>query len=356
MESAERVPAVSAESGLWRYRAYRAAAAIVPRVPYVLAAPVAAAVGLALWAARPAARRRVDANLAHIPRLAADPAARAAAVRGVFCHLALNYLDLFRAHTVSETDLREHFHLDGIPEYEAVCAAGRGVILITGHLGNFDLAAARLGMFGTPITIAVERLKPERLFALVSRLRTHHSVRTVPADTREGLRALLATLRRGEAVLLTVDRDIVGTAVEVPFFGTAAPLPTGAALLARRSGAALLWASSYRDGLWHARGSFVPVMLPPPPPTSAAGAADAAPTKMEARASERTLEAQLLIPIVHELERQIASHPQQWMASLAPIWPDRPAEPVAFVDESLALDATQLSQGRPPIGTPQKSP
>lgn len=314
MEPPERERSGVREPGQWRYWAYRLAAAVVPRIPYAVSAPLAMAVGLGMWAASPAARQRVAANLARVPALAADSRARAAAVRGVFRHLALNYVDLFRAQHLPESRIQHDWQLDGGEHFDAALRAGRGVILITGHLGNFDYAAARLGIFGTPITIPVERLKPERLFDLACQLRTHHGVRAVPADSREGLRALFAALRRGEAVLLTVDRDVVGSGVTLPLFGAPARLPTGAALLAQRSGAPLLWASGWREGLRRSHGAFTPLAIPPDAPSGAPSAESPGPARRAITS--------LLVPIARELEHQIAAHPEQWVAALTRIWSD----------------------------------
>ena len=352
MGPGERPVTPAREPGQWRYWAYRTAAIVVPRVPYVVAAPVAAAVGLALWAVNAQTRRRVGENLAHVPALAADHAARAVAVRGVFHHLALNYLDLFRVRTLGESAILRDWQLDGIEHYERSRNAGRGVILVTGHLGNFDHAAARVGIFGTPITIPVERLKPERLFALVRDLRTHHHVQAVPADTTEGLRALLSALRRGEAVLLAVDRDVLGSGVATSLFGAPARLPLGAALLAQRSGAPVLWASGYRDGLRRSRGAFVPIELPSERLSGAAGHDEELGVRTNPRAGEYS---RMLAPITEELERQIIAHPEQWMASLARIWSDTTRQRDAITVGWAAPESERASEGSHPLGLPEKS-
>jgi lauroyl/myristoyl acyltransferase len=262
MVSALRTALARREPGLYKYYAYWLAAAVVPFVPLPIARFLAWIAGLSLWALRPGTRRRVDANLRHIPTLAADDARRRRSVRRAFCNLALNYLNLFRVRRLSAERILADWTVENEALFEQALAGGRGAILICAHLGDMEYAAARLGVIGTPITLPVERLKPERLFALACELRSHHGIRAVPADSTESLRALFAALRRGEAVLLTVDRDVLGTGVEVPFFGSPARLPTGAVLLARRSGAPMLWAHGARERGGRSRGGFLPVDLP----------------------------------------------------------------------------------------------
>lgn len=294
--------------GQLKYWAFRLAASVVPHIPVVISRPLAQLVGLAMWAAMPAARQRVDFNLGHVPALAADESSRRRAVREVFRHLALNYLDFFRVRTLPAERIAAQWHVERQDLFDAAVAAGRGVILITAHLGDFEYGAARLGAIGVPITLPVERLKPEGLFALACHLRSHHGIRAVPADSPESLRALFAALRRGEAVLLAVDRDVLGTGVEVPLFGARARLPTGPVLLAQRSGAPILWAHGWRERDGRSRGGFMPVELPP----VGAGAGT--------RTRDKAELARALAPIARALEGQIAAHPAQWVAALTPIW------------------------------------
>jgi KDO2-lipid IV(A) lauroyltransferase len=373
-----KAPPMDSESGGLKYWAYRMAAVVVPWVPLVVARPAARLVGLGLWAGMPSVRRRADANLCHVPALAADPVRRRRAVRAVFGNLALNYVDLFRAHHLTAIGAVEGWELDGQEIFDAAVAAGRGVVLLTAHLGNFDQAAARLGAMGVPIILPVERLKPARLFQLVCDLRTHHGVRPVPADSPEALRALLTGLRRGEAVLLAVDRDVLGTGVVVPLFGAPARLPTGPILLARRSGAPVIGAFGWRDELGRPRGRFVSVALDgaetPPGGTDPVAGADPAVAgpRVDVRASGsvasgsvasgdvasgdvavrqvatdsvvagrprgRDVMARALVPIARLLEERIAAHPEQWVAALTTVWvePDhgQDHEPERGADEA----------------------
>jgi KDO2-lipid IV(A) lauroyltransferase len=248
------------EPGQAKYWAYRAAVAVVPHVPAPAARLAAELAGLAAWALAAGARRRVDANLAHIPALAADPERRRAAVRGVFRTAALNYLDQFRVPYLSDAEIAATWEVGRADLFEAAVARGRGIILLTAHMGAFEHAGARTGLLGIPLTLPMERLKPAALFEVACALRCHHGIRAIPADSPATVRELYAALKRGEGVILAIDRDVLGTGVEVPFFGAPARLPIGPAILARRSGATMLWASGVRGP----RGSS-----PPPPPRAA---------------------------------------------------------------------------------------
>jgi phosphatidylinositol dimannoside acyltransferase len=315
---------VQQESGGYKYQAFRLAAALIPRVPIRFADPVARCVGLALWAAMPKARRLVDANLSRIPGLEyAEPRRKVA--RGVFQHLALNYLDLFRVRRLTAAQILSGYPVDGEELFRAALARGRGVILLSAHLGNFDLAAARLGLYGVPVTLPLERIKPQRLFELICHLRTHHGIHVVPVDRKDSLRAMYAALQRGEVLSLTVDRDVLGTGIEVPMFGAPARIPTGAVLLARRSGATVLWASTWRDGRGRSRGAFLPVDLTTTD-DSVPAAEDDGTTRATGRPRGQAALTQALRPVVALIEINVAAHPEQWMAALTQMWPDSAAK------------------------------
>lgn len=321
------------EPGQFKYGFFRLAAWTAPRMPGWLARGVGRLAGLALWALASGTRRRADANLRHLPALAGDDTRRAWAVREVCHHLVLNYLDLFRVPHLAPAEIARDLRVEGHDVLDAALARGRGVVLLAAHLGNFEYAAAYVGDLGVPVTLPVERLRPESLYELVRDLRSHHGVRAVPVDSTETLRELYAALRRGEMVLITGDRDVVGSGALTPFFGEFAPLPTGPVLLARRSGAALIGAFSWREAGGRSRGCFVPIALDDAEPgesssgespeaTMAAGASAAgASAAVRVRVRDRAGVARLLAPVAHVLEERIAAHPEQWVAALAPIWP-----------------------------------
>lgn len=292
-----------------RYWAFRLAAAIIPRIPYALARPAAVGLGWLLWLLASGARRQVERNLAHVPRLAGHPAELRRAARGVFVTMALNYLDFFRGARLTDAQITAGWTIHNQEDFDAAMAQGRGVVVIGGHFGNFEFAASRLGAIGRKLIIPVERMRPEALFQLFCALREHHGLRTVPADSRESVRELLDALKRNEVVLFLADRYVNGGSVEVPIFGAPALLPTAPMALALRSGAPVFAAYSWRTGPGRQTGVFIPLDI-----TAANDGTGGRP----ARGAEATARAIRLF--VGELERHVAAHPDQWVAALAPIW------------------------------------
>ena len=151
--------------------------------------------------------------------------------------------------------------VEGQEALDRARAAGRGVILLTPHLGCFEAAARAVARSG-PITVLY---KPPRLPAvrrLVETGRASPGVRPLPA-TAAGVRGLLRALRRGEAVGVLPDQvPSDGDGVWAPFFGRPAYTMTLPQRLARLTGAAVLMACGERlprGAGWRVRYEPLPV-------------------------------------------------------------------------------------------------
>jgi KDO2-lipid IV(A) lauroyltransferase len=131
---------------------------------------------------------------------------------------------------------------------EAARAAGRGVILLTPHLGCFEAAARAVARSG-PITVLYKPPRIAALRRLVETGRAAPGVVPVPASAA-GVRGLLRALRRGEAIGVLPDQvPSAGDGEWVPFFGRPAYTMTLPTRLARATGAAVLVTAGERlDG------------------------------------------------------------------------------------------------------------
>lgn len=301
-----------------KYWLLRIASWLVPLVPFAIARPLAELAGTLTWMLASGTRRRVERNLRHIPALREDPAALQRAARGVFQATSLNYLDFFRGRHLSNEQIFAGWTVEHEDEIGKAMAQGKGLVILSAHLGNFENGASRLGAIGYKVVVPAERLRPEPLFELFCRLREHHNMRLLPADSRETLRDLITALKNNEIVVVIADRYVTGTSVEVPFFGEPARLPISAIALAHRSGAPIQVVFSWRTGPRTARGIIIPLRLDTEaaPSSSTATSAMAAPAKV--RGAEATTQALGLF--VQEMEKAIAAHPEQWVSALNPIW------------------------------------
>jgi KDO2-lipid IV(A) lauroyltransferase len=157
---------------------------------------------------------------------------------------------------------------DGLQTLQALLDQGRGLVLLTPHLGSFEVSAqAYAERFGAqqPMTVLYRPARKRWLRELEETARARPALATAPA-TLAGVRQLLRALKRGETVGLLPDQvPPEGMGVWVPFFGQPAYTMTLAARLAQQTGAAvgLLWTERLAGGkgyVVHAEG--LPQPLP----------------------------------------------------------------------------------------------
>lgn len=128
---------------------------------------------------------------------------------------------------------------DSVARLDEVLAAGRGAIVVTAHLGNWELLAARLSHRGHGGAVVGRQHPRDPAAAWLPKVRAAHGVETLAQDAPP--RKALEVLRRGEVLGLLCDLEVRRLDGEfVPFFGHPALTIAAPAALARAAGAPLL--------------------------------------------------------------------------------------------------------------------
>jgi len=129
---------------------------------------------------------------------------------------------------------------NGIHHIQSAAAAGRGAILLTAHLGNWEVAAGLLGEAGKKLAIVAYRGDHEKVTRYMDKAHgPRPRVIEVGSDILASLEMLQA-LREGTVLALQGDRPMDRNVVRVPFLGRDAPFPVGPFMLAAVSGAPLI--------------------------------------------------------------------------------------------------------------------
>jgi KDO2-lipid IV(A) lauroyltransferase len=186
-------------------------------------------------------RRRV--LLENLSYTAADRslAERRQLARRTFRNLATTAVDQFRLPSASPAELRSLFEVRGLEHVEASQARGRGTLLITAHLGPYELAAATFTTLGYPVHGMVEDMDPAVLDALAS-YRAATGMQLV--NIKDGLRTAYRVLGQNHMLAIVADRAVGDTkgAIPLPFAGGVRLLPTGPAVFAQGTGASIITA------------------------------------------------------------------------------------------------------------------
>jgi KDO2-lipid IV(A) lauroyltransferase len=182
-------------------------------------------------------RRRSLANLHLAYGDELGPAQRGALTRRVFQHFGRGLVDFLRAPARTWADLSRLVSCEGWEHVEAARATGRGVLLVSAHLGNWEVMGRWLATVkNLPLTVVAREPESPALGAYLRRMRERAGFRVLSKGA--SARGLLGALRSGEAVLILADQNSAD--VFAPFFGVPAGSAAGPATLALRSGAPLV--------------------------------------------------------------------------------------------------------------------
>ena len=139
---------------------------------------------------------------------------------------------------------------DGLENYVKARDKGKGVLVLTGHLGAWELSSFYHSLRGMPMSLVIRRLDNPLVDAYVNGIRCLHGNRVIHKD--DFARGLLTAMHNGETVGILMDTNMTPPqGVCVPFFGVDACTASGLARVALRTGAAvlpgfLLWEESER--------------------------------------------------------------------------------------------------------------
>jgi KDO2-lipid IV(A) lauroyltransferase len=208
------------------------------RLPRSLARWVANALTWAVYRLLGRLRRVGERNLdLALPELSAE--SRRKILRSVYRHLGGQLVEFCRMTRYTPENTRNWIRTEGLDHYLAAQARGKGVLILTGHLGAWELSSFYHALMGYPMGLVIRRLDNRSLDDFVNGIRSLHGNRILHKD--DFARSLLTAMRAGETVGILMDTNMTPPqGVFVEFFGRQACTASGLARVALKTGAAVL--------------------------------------------------------------------------------------------------------------------
>jgi KDO2-lipid IV(A) lauroyltransferase len=239
-------------------------------------------------------RRRSLANLDlaygdSLTRAQKEEIARGALRNAARCFVELTHIEEIRA------NFDDYASVEGWEHVEKLLAQDRAVIVITGHIGNWELLAGYVAGKGVPISAIARRINDPRLNQLMVDFRASNGVHSILRESPDSSREILRVLRGRNALGLVMDQDIMAPSVSVPFFGHLARTPVAAAALAVRKNLPVVPAFARRRP---GGGHHFTIMEPIQPPNS----------------GDRRFDVLVLTKQFNEIfEERIRANPAEWV-------------------------------------------
>ncbi len=289
---------------IYSLRGFKAAFATARLLPRSTCQWLSARIGLAAYSRSAEAQSALRANLSLVTGLR-GPALDALCARNVtnFSQMLADYFLCAGADATKQAAALLHGR-SGVEHLAAARAQGNGAIVVTGHLGHWELGGLMLARHGLPLTVITLEEPSTGLSRWREACRRQLGIKTITVGPGHPFAfvEMIQTLRRNEFLAMLVDRPYSGTGTSVNFFGHETQFSTAPALLHQHTGAAVLPAFVLQDG----QGGYLTNAEPIIPMDK--DAAD--PAAALAINTQR---------IASVFEAIIRRHPEQWF-NYVPIW------------------------------------
>lgn len=196
-------------------------------------------------------RKKVDAAEARCVKalgLGVTPAREV--VRGAYANLGRSVAEFLRFPVIGGK-IESLVEVHGEEFLRDALGRGKGVILLTAHFGNWEIAAATLSRHGFPMNAIGAEQRDSRITDRIAELRESFGIKTISKGF--DLKSAIRCLKRGEVLGVLLDQDPRDKGLVVPFLGLPASTPYGPVKLAQKLGAAIvpLFIVRRDDGIHH---------------------------------------------------------------------------------------------------------
>ncbi len=202
-----------------------------------------------IWALFIPYRRRVVRENLALAFPDATPAERRRIERDAYVHLVQTLLEFIRIRRYTKRGYGDFVEARGAEHLLGARDGKKGALVLTGHLGSFELVVAATIDTFAPVSLVVKPFAPG-VDRFVNDTRRGAGVKVIPAAG--AVKPVLKALKNNETVVFALDQNATRSiGVFVDFFGKSACTMTGLAVIAERTGATVVGVKPFRDGHRH---------------------------------------------------------------------------------------------------------
>jgi len=158
--------------------------------------------------------------------------------RNVYRNFSMTACEVLRLRGYSIQEISGRVIFDGLEHLDNAYRKGRGTVLVTGHLGCWDIMGFAILEKGYPMTYVSGGFRNQRIDDLYNRFREEKGIPVLPR--RYALRGAVKALKQNRFLGIVSDQNAGDNGAFVDFFGRKASTPKGAALFALRTGAEMV--------------------------------------------------------------------------------------------------------------------
>lgn len=221
-----------------------------------------------------------------------DSAKRVRTGRRSYVNFAKSMVEFASLRRIGPERLERLVLFSGMENLNRALSGGRGVIVVTGHFGSWELLGAAAAAAGLPVDFLVGEQTNKLVDSYINRLRREAGIGTIPVGV--SLRGIFSSLRKNRMVAMLSDQDARGAGVFVDFFGIPSSTYPGAAQFAYKTGCPVLFCYIVRRSDETHRAVFLP------------------PLKVNTEAEKENEILRITAAHARALEEVAAEHPDQY--------------------------------------------
>ena len=135
-----------------------------------------------------------------------SPSARARVINAMYRYQGINFVEMIWYSFKGLERVDQVVEVDGMENYELALERGKGVLILTAHVGNFEMVPMAAAANGLKLSVIVKRIKNDQVNEVIEKLRNHKGVTFLA--TKNTYRDCLKALRRNEGVGMVIDQNM----------------------------------------------------------------------------------------------------------------------------------------------------